>query len=302
MLKLTKKLEEANLVTHGGTFHPDDVFSTVLMSKIIENPVVYRAVSTTEPSYPGKIVYDVGFGEFDHHGPDALMRNDKIKYCSFGLLWKRYGKEYLSKITDDVDELWQEIDRVLVMQIDGIDNGNFPKIEADYHLLDLDAIIDLFNMGWNEKVDNDDQFIQAVNFATTIFDRVVIKEKAKLEAKKIVAEKISQTEGEMLILDAYMPYQEALFDKNIKGAENIKVVVFPSNRHGYNVKPRTISKDSKELVKIFPKELRGKHGEELVKLTNVKTARFVHIDGFIAAADTLEDAIALAKIALNNKE
>ena len=302
MLKLTKNLEEANLVTHGGTFHPDDVFSTVLMSKIIENPVVYRAVSTTEASYPGKTVYDVGFGEFDHHGPDALMRNDKIKYCSFGLLWKRYGKEYLSKITDDVDELWKEIDRVLVMQIDGIDNGNFPKIEADYHLLDLDAIIDLFNMGWNEEIDNDDQFIKAVNFASNIFDRVVIKEKAKLEAKKIVTEKIKQTEGEILILDAYMPYIDALFDKKIKEAEKIKIVVFPSNRHGYNVKPRVVSKDSKELLLTFPKELLGLHGEELVEKTKLKTARFVHSEGFIAAADSLEDAIALAKIALNNKE
>ena len=60
MLKLTKNLEEANLVTHGGTFHPDDVFSTVLMSRLVDNPVVYRIVAAPEPSYPGKIVYDVG--------------------------------------------------------------------------------------------------------------------------------------------------------------------------------------------------------------------------------------------------
>ena len=107
MFKITKNIEEANLITHAGTFHPDDVFSTVLMSKIVENPIVYRAASIEE-SYPDKIIYDIGFGEFDHHGPDALMRNDKLKYCSFGLLWKRYGKEYLSKIISLNTTPWKE--------------------------------------------------------------------------------------------------------------------------------------------------------------------------------------------------
>ena len=301
MLKLTKDLDSANLVTHGGTFHPDDVFSTVLLSKIVENPVVYRAL-TAEPSYPGKYVYDVGFGEFDHHGPDALMRNDKIKYSSFGLLWKRFGKDYLSKVTTDIDEMWTAIDERLVMQVDGIDNGNFPKITADYSLLDLDAIIDLFNRGWDEQVDNDEQFIQAVITAETIFDRLIIKEQAKINAKKRVEEKIKNTTGEILILDDYMPYHEALFNKKLPEAENIKIIVFPSNRKGYNIKPKTISKDSKELLVKFPKELLGLHDEELAEKTKIPTARFIHTEGFIATTDTLEDAISLAKLALNNKE
>jgi uncharacterized UPF0160 family protein len=301
MLKLTKDINEANLVTHGGTFHPDDVFSTVLMSKIVDNPVVYRANASTA-TYPDKLLYDIGFGEFDHHGPDALMRNPKIKYSSFGLLWKRFGKEYLTKITTDVDEMWTAIDERLVMQIDGIDNGNFPKITADYSLLDLDAIIDLFNRGWDEKVDNDEQFIQAVIIAETIFDRLIVKEQAKINAKKKVVEKIKSTTGEILILDEYMPYHEALFDKNIPEAEHIKIIVFPSNREGYNVKPKTISKDSKELLIKFPKELLGLHDEELANITHIPTARFVHTEGFIGATDTLEDAIKLAELALNNKE
>lgn len=301
MLRLTKNFAEANLITHAGTFHPDDVFSSVLMGKIIGDAVLYRA-KTSEPSYEGKIVYDIGFGEFDHHGPDALMRNDKIKYCSFGLLWKRYGREYLSNITEDVEEMWTAIDERLVKQIDGIDNGNFPKIEADYSLMDLDAVIDLFNKGWNEELDNDDAFINALLVAENIFDRLVIKEQAKIDAKHIVEEKIKNTEGEILVLDHYMPYLDGLWNKNIPEASKIKVIVFPSNREGYNVKPKTISKDSKELLITFPKELLGLHGEELANKTGIKTAKFIHTEGFIAAAETYEDAILLANLALNNKE
>ena len=41
-LKITKNKDEANLITHDGKFHPDDVFSTVFLSKYIENPCLYR--------------------------------------------------------------------------------------------------------------------------------------------------------------------------------------------------------------------------------------------------------------------
>ena len=41
-LKITKNKEEANLITHNNKFHPDDVFSTVFLSKYIDNPVLYR--------------------------------------------------------------------------------------------------------------------------------------------------------------------------------------------------------------------------------------------------------------------
>ena len=82
MLKITKEIKEANLITHSGTFHPDDVFSTMFMSRIIENPVVCRT-NTPEEANQNAIIYDIGYGEFDHHGPNARMRNDELKYCSF---------------------------------------------------------------------------------------------------------------------------------------------------------------------------------------------------------------------------
>ena len=46
-LKITKEIEKANLITHSSSFHPDDVFSTMFLSKIVENPVVCRTIDTT---------------------------------------------------------------------------------------------------------------------------------------------------------------------------------------------------------------------------------------------------------------
>ena len=177
-IKITKNPEEANLITHNNKFHPDDVFSTVFLSKYIENPILYR-IGVGEVNYPNAIVYDVGFGKFDHHGVDAKYRpNSKLKYCSFGLLWTEYGKDYLSKNNYEyVEELYSAIEEKLVKQIDGIDNGIFPEIKAEYSLLDLDHIIDLFNPTWEEKeVDTDEYFLRALNTAEIIFDNLIKSE------------------------------------------------------------------------------------------------------------------------------
>lgn len=301
-LRITKKLNEANLVTHSGTFHPDDVFSTMFLANMIDNSVVIR-VSDTVGVNSNAIIYDIGYGEFDHHGPDALYRNKDLKYSSFGLLWKRYGLEYLNSINViSPSEMFKAIDEKLVMQIDGIDNGVFPKVEAPYKLMDLDKVIDLFNKNWDDNTDNDDNFMLAVEVAQKIFDRIIIRENALLKANKLVEEEIDNVKDNILVLKEYMPYKDAIFNSSKEHAKDIKIVITPSNRGGYNIKPMTISLESKELVVHFNKEFLGLHNEELARVSGIKTARFVHSQGFIACAGTLDDAILLAKMALNNKE
>lgn len=300
-VKITKNIEEANLITHDSKFHPDDVFSTILLSKIIENPIVHR--TSNVPKNTNAIVYDVGFGTFDHHGPNAKMRTEKIKYCSFGLLWDEFGKEYLKKLTDNnIDELHKMIEEKLVMQINAIDNGVFPKIEAEYELLDLDKIIDMFNPSWDEEPNFDEAFIKALSMAEIIFDNVIKNEISKLKAKEIVLSVIDTVENNMLILDKYIPYNDAIFSSTSEKAKDIKIIILPSNRGGYCVKPKTISKDSKELLINFPKEYFGLHDEKLQEVSGIKTAKFVHATGFLGTTETLEDAILLAKKAIENKE
>lgn len=302
-IKITKNKEEANLITHDGKFHPDDVFSTVFMSKYLDNAILYRtAVGPVENTTA--IVYDVGYGEFDHHGPNAKMRpNTNLKYCSFGLLWTRYGREYLKKANYEyIEELFLAVEEKLVKQIDGIDNGVFPEIKAEYQLMDLDKIIDMFNPTWEENIDFDICFEKALYTAEIIFDNLLKNEYAKIKATKKVLSLIPTVENNILILDEYLPYQDALFSSTDPKASEIKIIILPSNRGGYCIKPRTINKDSKELLINFPKEYRGLHDEELANLSGIKTARFVHSSGFLGCTNTLEDAIRLAQKALENKE
>ena len=303
-LRITKNKEEANLITHNNKFHPDDVFSTVFLSKYIENPILYRT-NVGEVEETNAIVYDVGFGKFDHHGVDAKYRpNSNLKYCSFGLLWTEYGKDYLKKLNYEyIDELYTIVEEKLVKQIDGIDNGIFPTIKAEYSLLDLDHIIDMFNPTWEEKdVDTDIYFEKALQTAEIIFDNLIKNEYAKIKATKKVLLAIDNVKDNMLILDEYLPYQDAVFTSTNPKAKEIKIIILPSNRGGYCVKPITISRESKDLLINFPKEYRGLHDEELANISGIKTAKFVHLSGFLASTDNLEDAILLAKQAINNKE
>lgn len=306
-IKITKNINEANLVTHTGSFHPDDVFSTAFLSRLVENPILIRTANAQD-AQPNAIVYDIGFGKFDHHGTDARYRTapyEKIKYCSFGLLWEEYGLNFLKKLyNEDInyEQLYKNIEEKLILQIDAIDNGYFPKVESEYHLTDLDKVIDLFNKTWIEEVDNDDNFLVAVNVASQIFDRIIKREYGLIIAAKKIEPLFDTVENNILLLEEYIPYLDAIFNSKHPKASEIKIVIFPSNRGGYNVKPMTVSKKSKELVVNFPKKLWGLHDEELEQVSNIKGARFIHLTGFMSATETKESAFELANLALNNQE
>lgn len=85
---ITENVEEADLITHNGTFHSDEVFSTVFLLKLassysLEEPLIQvgdivlekskqylKLCRTSNISGDIKgIVYDVGHGKFDHHQP-----------------------------------------------------------------------------------------------------------------------------------------------------------------------------------------------------------------------------------------
>ena len=73
----------------------------------------------------------------------------------------------------------------------------------------------------------------------------------------------------MLILDEYLPYQDAVFTSTNIKAKDIKIVILPSNRGGYNVKAVPKSFEDKTFRKEFPLEWSSLINEELEKRLNV---------------------------------
>ena len=128
-IQLTTQIDEANCITHSGRFHVDDVISTIFLSKIIDSVILARVLTISNKDVKDKIVYDIGLGEFDHHQKNRNgQRDNGIFYSSIGLLWKKFGKEYLKKIGVKYKELIQNIDAADNMQFEYVEN----KISPDF--------------------------------------------------------------------------------------------------------------------------------------------------------------------------
>ena len=91
-------IETADAITHGGVFHADDVFATVLLHRLHPKWRFCRAAELPVPIPDKAIFYDIGGGEFDHHQANySETRQNGVKYAAFGLLWRAFGTDLLCK-------------------------------------------------------------------------------------------------------------------------------------------------------------------------------------------------------------
>lgn len=303
MLKITKDAMTANLITHASKFHADEVFGTAFMMHIIDDPIVCRVNNVPDQYNENAIIYDIGSGKFDHHMKDFDERHESgVKYAAFGLLFREYGLDYLKKvIPNDSEEAFEMIEHDLVEGIDAVDNGEFPTITASYSYHGIESLINEFNVCWDDDTDNDKYFLEAVNIAYQYFDRVVLRTAAKLRAKVIVDEAISNSSNHIMELDGYMPFKDFVITSSDPKANDILFVITPSNRGGYNIHTIPRDKTTHETRLDFPKEWGGLMDKELQEITGVETARFCHKELFLATAGTREDAYKMANLAINNK-
>ena len=301
-IKLTKNLNKANLITHSGTFHADEIFATLILSKIIPEITLIRIPELREKVNENVIVYDIGGGKFDHHqfGGNGKRQNG-VKYAACGLIWKEFGKELLSKYkVTEIDYTWNYIDKNLIQFIDANDNGELPRLTTEYRNVHISHIIGMFNPKWDEDVESDEKFLKALNLAEIIFDEFMKDTISKIKAKDLIEKAIEESKNGIMMLNEFMPWKELLLGSENEKALKINFVVFPSKRGGYNVYAVPKEIGSFENRKDLPEEWKGLRDEALQKVTGVRTARFCHNGRFICTADEKEDAIILANMANEN--
>lgn len=303
-IKITKNIEEANCVTHSGTFHADEVFATIILSKINKDLKIIRVNNVDWKNVNSNMyVYDIGDGELDHHQLGGNGNRDNgVPYAACGLVWKKYGMDVLNSlgVENNIEEIWKTFDKDFIQYIDANDNGKIPAIDTPYKIVSLASIISNFNPRWDEDIDGDAKFIEAVIFSEKIFDNALNSTLLKVKAKIYVENAINDSKDGIMILEKYMPWHEIVLNSNNKKAKDINFVIFPSNRGGYNI--YTVAKElgSFESRKYFPKTWAGLKDEKLQEVTGIKTARFCHNACFICATETKEDAIKLAYLANNS--
>lgn len=296
-IKITKNSAEAKFITHGGTFHADEVLATVILEKVFRDIKISRTFTVPENLKEDVMVFDIGGGKFDHHQKGGNgARENGVPYASCGLIWKEYGHE-LVKNTPNPDLVWHIVDRDLIQGIDATDNGQMPGIDYPAQAWTINKLVSSFNPTWDSNEDSDSAFEMAVSFAEIIFNKVLANAIANAKAQTIVEEAIEKSKNHIMVLDEFLPWQEFIFSSVNPKAEELWFVVFPSNRGGYNWQCVPDAFGSFGQRKSVPTEWRGAKPEELKKMTGVATATFCHPTGFLGATDTLEDAIELAQIA-----
>lgn len=299
-ITITKDPSKANAITHSGVFHADEVFATVILSKLVNNLTVLRTFKVPADINDNVLIYDIGGGKFDHHQKGGNgARENGVPYSSCGLIWKEYGHQIVATFRNP-DLVWDIVDKDIIQSIDAIDNGVLPKLDYPARVMSLSATISSFNPNWDSTDNHDDCFLKAVEFAEIIFNNVLETSASKARAQDIVENAIKISINQIMILHKFVPWQDFLLNSTNPDADKILFVIYPSNRGGFNWQcvPDEVSGFGQR--KPVPKEWRGLNGEELQKVTGVSTATFCHPSGFIGGATTLSGAIELAKISINS--
>ena len=147
----------ANGFTHAGKFHADDVFATALLQ--ILRPDIKITRGFVVPDDFDGIVYDIGFGMFDHHQEPRETRPNGIPYAAFGLLWRVLGPGLVG------ERQARLIDENFIQPLDLNDNTGEQNSLCD--------AIGFFNPVWDSKEDQDACFFKAVAVAKQILENQI---------------------------------------------------------------------------------------------------------------------------------
>lgn len=244
------------------------------------------------------IVYDVGGGQFDHHGIKKVYREDGLPYAASGLVWNKFGKQVLkskdpSLSEEELQSITQHIDRNLIEGIDALDNGVWID-KTEIPLMNISSIISGFNPNWKSDKDENEAFNEAVQVASSVLNNSINHRLSVLKARDCVVKAYKKRKTkELLILSRYCPYGESLrdIDKN----NEVLFVIYPK-KDSYAL--QTVRKEDREDKKKLPESWAGKRDEELAAVTGVKDAIFCHTGRFLAVAGSLEGIMKMASIAM----
>ena len=301
-----------HIITHSGGFHADELLSSVILTRLFQKAELRRTRDRQwlSPS-PEKIIYDVGaiynadVQIFDHHQRPSPLREDGQPFSSFGLIWKHYGREYLTAMNVpayNVEEIHNIFDTTFVLPIDLLDNGAMePSVAGPLSVLTLPALLASFKPVFDDPspTADDDAFFTALPIARSFMEVAIGNFAAKLRAQSIVFEAIVKAgPSPILELPMGMPYRSAL-DK--AQADHILFVVNPRG-NDWTLNGIKLSKDTFEQRADLPIAWAGMTDEALEDASGVKGAKFCHNARFIAVASSREAIMKMANLAVDSHQ
>ena len=249
------------IVVHSGAFHCDDVATVAMLLVAFPGAEVIRTFKSEAYTGDDTIVADVGFGRYDHHQQDCKLRADGRKRAACGLIF---------------EDFWQKIgfseksagifEKMYIIPIEDQDNGAKDN-SGNLIRNPLSEAVKAFNPSWNSSESSDEAFMRAVEFFKQVVENELRRFRASEEAENFLAEAVSHCENGVVVLQKFVPFG------SLRDNKNIKYIVFPSQRGGWEIQPN-------DRAAGLPKTW----------LSNKPDGcDFVHPNGFIARFQKLED-------------
>ena len=267
----------ANGFTHGGKFHADDVFATALLQILRPDIRITRGFEVPE-KFDG-IVYDIGFGMFDHHQEPRETRANGVPYAAFGLLWRVLGAGLVG------ENQARLIDENFIQPLDLNDNTGEQNSLCD--------AIGFFNPVWDSKEDADACFFKAVAVAKQILENQIEAANAVNRADEKVQAAYKASKDGIVLLPCYLPWKNGLY------RTDALFVVYPSQRGGWSAQCVTDRKTKKSKLP-FPASWAGQTPEVIEAKSGLTGIRFCHASRFLITTDTKETALAACRMVLKN--
>ena len=301
------------LVTHSGAFHADELLSSVILTRLFPEAAVIRTRDRdlTTPAEV-RVIYDVGReydahrNIFDHHQPDAPLREEGQPLSSFGLVWRHFGMDYLAALDIPEDhraDVFRSFDQGFVLPIDLVDNGVLATSTAGPMLSDLTlpALLGSLKPVFDDQSpDADDRaFHAALQIARAFVEARIQRKASKLRAESMVMAAIERAgDGRVLELPMGMPFRSAVLKA---GADHLLFVATPRS-DGWTLTGIRLAEDGFDLRADLPAAWAGLTDEALEEASGVKGAKFCHNGRFIAVADSREAIMQLADLAVAEAE
>ena len=285
MKKLINK-DEVTAVVHGGCFHADDVACIALL-KLVHNKVnIVRKFKVDIESEEADYVLDIGRVDkvsdtqvfLDHHQGPEIIDSTQVKHCAFSKL--------VEHMMDPDDAMFNKyFMNTLVLPIAAQDNG---QNGSDFGLFPSPlSFVNSMCLSWKDDQRlGDKRFSEVVDMAVVVIKNIIKNIEDKIEAIDEISAAIKKMEGCVLVLDRYLPWTDTIIEYN-DGYPKVQLVIYPSNRGGFN-------------VQVVPKK--GGSFESWINIpesiTEVKGCTG-QAHGAFAFFDNLNDAVAAAKNLVN---
>lgn len=266
----------ANGFTHAGKFHADDVFATALLQ--ILRPDIKITRGFTVPDDFDGIVYDIGFGMFDHHQEPREYRANGVPYAAFGLLWRVLGPGLVG------ERQARLIDENFIQPLDLNDNTGEQNSLCD--------AIGFFNPVWDSKEDQDSCFSRRWPWQSRYWKPDRQRQRREPCGRKSAAgvPQLPRRHRGAALLSAVengLYKTDALF------------VVYPSQRGGWSAQCVTDHKTKKSKLP-FPQSWAGQPQEVIEQKSGIPGISFCHASRFLITAKDKETALAACRQVLKN--